>query len=130
MQPTIFLSKLKTVHLHCFWPKTVYLKCFGIQLKNMYLQGPRSLRPCIWRPCCTCLKFWIFFLQKGKLWESCKLGDSGAVKKLFSNMTYIDVAPMKVEKRDIFDIVASVKSSVDPSAELEMVKNARIFENQ
>ena len=69
-------------------------------------------------------------MQKGKLWESCKLGDSGAVKKLFSNMTYIDVAPMKVEKRDIFDIVASVKSSVDPSAELEMVKNARIFENQ
>ena len=52
------------------------------------------------------------------------------MKKLFSNMTYIDVAPMKVEKRDIFDIVASVKSLVDPSAELEMVKNARIFENQ
>ena len=52
------------------------------------------------------------------------------MEKLFANMTYNDVAPMKVTKREIFDIVASVKSSVDPSAELEMVRNARIFENQ
>ena len=49
---------------------------------------------------------------------------------LFANMTYKDVAPMKVKKKEIFDIVASVNSSVDPSAELEMVKNARIYENQ
>ena len=69
-------------------------------------------------------------MQKGKLWEPCKLGDSGAVEKLFVNMTYGDVAPMKVNKKDIFDIVANVNSSVDPSAELEMVKNARIYENQ
>ena len=42
----------KTVHLQGFWPKTVYLKCFGIQLKTVYLQGPCSSRPCISRPCC------------------------------------------------------------------------------
>ena len=42
----------KTVHLQGFWPKTVYLKCFGNQLKTVYLQGPHSLRPCISRPCC------------------------------------------------------------------------------
>ena len=52
------------------------------------------------------------------------------MEKLFANMTYKDVAPMKVKKKEIFDIVASVNSSVDPSAELEMVKNARIYENQ
>ena len=74
----------------------------------------------------TCL----VFFQKGNLWEPCKLGDSGAVEKLFANMTYKDVAPMKVKKKEIFDIVASINSSVDPSAELEMVKNARIYENQ
>ena len=43
----------KTVHLQGFWPKTVYLKCFGNQLKTVYLQGPHSSRPCISRPCCT-----------------------------------------------------------------------------
>ena len=43
----------KTVHLQGFWPKTVYLKCFGNQLKTVYLQGPHSLRPCISRPCCN-----------------------------------------------------------------------------
>ena len=43
----------KTVHLQGFWPKTVYLKCFGIQLKTVYLQGPCSSRPCISRPCCN-----------------------------------------------------------------------------
>ena len=43
----------KTVHLQGFWPKTVYLKCFGNQLKTVYLQGPRSSRPCISRPCCN-----------------------------------------------------------------------------
>ena len=41
------------MHLQGFWPKTVYLKCFGIQLKTVYLQGPCSSRPCISRPCCT-----------------------------------------------------------------------------
>ena len=76
------------------------------------------------------LDIYFSFLQKGKLWEPCKLGDSGAVEKLFANMNYIDVAPMKVNKKDIFDIFASVNSSVDPSAVLEMVKNARIYENQ
>ena len=76
------------------------------------------------------LDIYFSFLQKGKLWEPCKLGDSGAVEKLFANMNYIDVAPMKVNKMDIFDILASVNSSVDPSAVLEMVKNARIYENQ
>ena len=42
-----FYQKIeKTVYLQGFWPKSVYLKCFGIQLKTMYLQGPQSLRPC------------------------------------------------------------------------------------
>ena len=40
------------MHLQGFWPKTVYLKCFGNQLKTVYLQGPHSSRPCISRPCC------------------------------------------------------------------------------
>ena len=31
----------------------MYLKCFGNQLKTVYLQGPHSSRPCISRPCCT-----------------------------------------------------------------------------
>ena len=49
-----FLPKnKKTVHLQGFWPKSVYLKRFGTQLKTVYLQGPHSLRPCISRPCCT-----------------------------------------------------------------------------
>ena len=48
-----FYFELKTVHLQGFWPKTVYLKCFGIQLKTVYLQGPHSSRPCILRPCCN-----------------------------------------------------------------------------
>ena len=39
--------------LQCFWPKSVYLKCFGIQLKTVYLQGPHSSRQCISSPCCT-----------------------------------------------------------------------------
>ena len=41
------------MYLQGFWPKSVYLKCFGNQLKTVYLQGPHSLRPCISRPCCT-----------------------------------------------------------------------------
>ena len=41
------------MHLQGFWPRTVYLKCFGNQLKTVYLQGPCSSRPCISRPCCT-----------------------------------------------------------------------------
>ena len=43
---------LKTMDLQGFWPKTMYLKCFGIQLETVYLQGPCSSRPCILRPCC------------------------------------------------------------------------------
>ena len=35
------ISKLKTVHLQGFWPKSVYLKCFGNQLKNRV--SPRSV---------------------------------------------------------------------------------------
>ena len=42
----------KTVYLQGFWPKSVYLKWFGIQLKTVYLRGPHSSRPCISRPCC------------------------------------------------------------------------------
>ena len=42
----------KNVHLQGFWPKSVYLKCFGNKLKTVYLQGLHSLRPCISRPCC------------------------------------------------------------------------------
>ena len=41
------------LHLQGFWPKTVYHKCFGIQFKTVYLQGPCSSRPCISRPCCN-----------------------------------------------------------------------------
>ena len=48
--------KIKAVYLQGFWPKTVYLKCFGIQLKTVYLRGPCSLRPCISRPCCNTQK--------------------------------------------------------------------------
>ena len=48
-----FTKKSKTVYLQGFWPKSVYLKCFGNQLKTVYLQGPHSSRPCISRPCCT-----------------------------------------------------------------------------
>jgi hypothetical protein len=44
--------KSKTVYLQGFWPKSVYLKCFGIQLKTVYLRGPHFSRPCISRPCC------------------------------------------------------------------------------
>ena len=47
-----FTKKSKTVYLQGFWPKSVYLKCFGNQLKTVYLQGPCSSRPCISRPCC------------------------------------------------------------------------------
>ena len=56
-----FTKKSKTVYLQGFWPKSVYLKCFGNQLKTVYLQGPHSLRPCISRPCCTplLLSSWI-----------------------------------------------------------------------
>ena len=39
--------------------------CFGIQLKNMYLQGPHYSRLCILKPCCTSfsdLKFWDKFI--------------------------------------------------------------------
>jgi hypothetical protein len=36
----VFWNPIKTVHLQGFWPKTVYLKCFGTQLKTVYLQGP------------------------------------------------------------------------------------------
>ena len=38
------------------WPKSVCLKCFGNQLKTVYLQGPHSSRPCISRPCCNLRK--------------------------------------------------------------------------
>ena len=48
-----FTKKSKTVYLQGFWPKSVYLKCFGNQLKTVHLQGPHSSRPCISRPCCT-----------------------------------------------------------------------------
>ena len=55
----LLLSKLKTVHLQGFLSKTVYLKCFGNQLKTVYLQGPCSSRPCISRPCCASKEcFW------------------------------------------------------------------------
>ena len=47
-----FTKKSKTVYLQGFWPKSVYLKCFGNQLKTVHLQGPHSSRPCISRPCC------------------------------------------------------------------------------
>ena len=53
---------LKTVHLQGFWSKTVYLKCFGIQLKTVYLQGPCSSRPCISRP--GCIIDYFLFLQE------------------------------------------------------------------
>ena len=33
--------------------KFVQLKCFWTQFKNVHLQGPCSLRPCISRPYCT-----------------------------------------------------------------------------
>ena len=48
------------MYLQGFWPKSVYLKCFGNQLKTMYLQGPCSSRPCISRPCCICKHRLIF----------------------------------------------------------------------
>ena len=48
-----FTKNSKTVYLQGFWPKSVYLKCFGNQLKTVYLQGPHSSRPCISRPCCS-----------------------------------------------------------------------------
>ena len=51
----------KTVHLQGFWPKTVYLKCFGNQLKTVYLQGPHSLRPCISRPCCIYIVHQLYY---------------------------------------------------------------------
>ena len=44
--------KSKTVYLQGFWPKSVYLKCFGIQLKTVYLRGPHFSRPRFSRPCC------------------------------------------------------------------------------
>ena len=50
---TFFPKKWKTVYLQGFWPKSMYLKCFGNQLKTVYLQGPHCSRPCISRPCCT-----------------------------------------------------------------------------
>ena len=68
------------------------------------------------------LDIYFSFLQKGKLWEPCKLGDSGAVEKLFANMNYIDVAPMKVNKKDIFDIVASIHFPSRRQALLDQVK--------
>ena len=49
----VFTKKLKTVYLQGFGSKSVHLKCFGNQLKIVYLQGPHSSRPCISRPCCT-----------------------------------------------------------------------------
>ena len=67
----------KTVHLQGFWPKTVYLKCFGNQLKTVYLQGPHSSRPRISRPCCIHLSyfsFWVWFCVE--IWrkvEVCKI---------------------------------------------------------
>ena len=39
----------KPMHLQGFWPKSVYLKCFGNQLKTVYLQGPHSSRPLWWQ---------------------------------------------------------------------------------
>ena len=33
------------MYLQGFWPKSVYLKCFGNQLKTVYPQGPHSSRP-------------------------------------------------------------------------------------
>ena len=39
-------SKLKTVHLQGFWPKTVYLKCFGTQEKPCIFKA-FGQKPCI-----------------------------------------------------------------------------------
>jgi hypothetical protein len=38
MGMTFFTKKWKTVYIQGFWPKSVYLKCFGNQLKTVYLQ--------------------------------------------------------------------------------------------
>ena len=52
MNGHIFLPmNKKNVFLQGFWPKSVYLKCFGNQLYTVYLQGLHSSRPCISRPC-------------------------------------------------------------------------------
>ena len=42
MGMTFFTKKWKTVYLQGFWPKSVYLKCFGNQLKTVYV-SPRSV---------------------------------------------------------------------------------------
>ena len=39
---------------------SVYLKCFGTQLKTVYLQGPCFSRPCISRPCCSFIPLTLF----------------------------------------------------------------------
>ena len=41
-----FTKESKTMYLQGFWPKSLYLKCFGNQLKTVYLQRPHSSRPC------------------------------------------------------------------------------------
>ena len=43
-----FTKKSKTLYLQGFWPKSVYLKCFGNQLKTVYLYGPHSLSRVSW----------------------------------------------------------------------------------
>ena len=45
----------KTVLLKVLIHKFVQLKCFWTQFKNVHLQGPCSLRPCISRPYCISL---------------------------------------------------------------------------
>ena len=55
-----FTKKTKTMYLQGFWPKSVFLKCFGNQLKTMNLQGLHSLRPHILRPCLISFLFEIW----------------------------------------------------------------------
>ena len=74
-----WISVIKNRALQGFWPKTVYLKCFGIQLKTVYLQGPCSSRPCISRPCCIGWDFFCCFLQQ----DGSNAGNHYAAKSLW-----------------------------------------------
>jgi hypothetical protein len=107
--------QLKTVYLQGSWPKSAYLKCFGIQLKTVYLQGPHSSRPCISRPCCILILGQRFgFLgprqlvkvQRIYLTQYEFLSRSGSVKK-FEFLRPFSKATEKTEKI-VFYFVSSL----------------------
>ena len=59
-----FIKKpCKNVQQHAKTCKNVHLKYFWTQFKNVHLQGPCSLRPCISRPYCTFKPCWSRLLR-------------------------------------------------------------------